>query len=85
MTTYPGSNPNGGRLLKAFMELVHTQQETARQTAATCFEIAPFKTLAEREAVVAEAVALMRSRIDHYARATTLEVDSLMRLPGQQR
>jgi len=50
----------------------------ALETAATCFETWRHTTFAERAAVVAKAAAIMRARIDEFARPVTLEMGKLI-------
>ena len=50
----------------------------ALATAATCFESWRHTTFAERAAVVAKASAIMRGRVDEFARPVTLEMGKLI-------
>ena len=72
--TYQSVNPYDGQLLKTFDELTDKQLETALATADTCFKSWRHTTFAKRAAVVAKAAAIMRSRVDEYARPVTLEM-----------
>jgi len=71
-------NPYDGKILKTFEELTGEQLETAIETAATCFETWRHTTFAQRAAVVAKAAAIMRSRVDEFARPVTLEMGKLI-------
>lgn len=71
-------NPYDGKILKTFEELSDKQLETAIETAANCFETWRRKTFAERAAVVARAAAIMRERVDEFARPVTLEMGKLI-------
>jgi succinate-semialdehyde dehydrogenase/glutarate-semialdehyde dehydrogenase len=75
---YQSVNPYDGKILKTFEELTDKQLERALETAATCFESWRRTTFAERAAVVAKASAIMRARIDEFARPVTLEMGKLI-------
>ena len=75
--SYQSINPSNGETLKTFPELTDEQLETALQTAATCFESWRRTTFAERATVAAKAAAIMRARIDEFARPVTLEMGKL--------
>jgi succinate-semialdehyde dehydrogenase/glutarate-semialdehyde dehydrogenase len=75
---YQSVNPYDGKILKTFEELTDKQLEKALATAATCFESWRHTTFAERAAVVAKASAIMRARIDEFARPVTLEMGKLI-------
>jgi succinate-semialdehyde dehydrogenase/glutarate-semialdehyde dehydrogenase len=75
---YQSVNPYDGKILKTFEELTDKQLERAIETAATCFESWRHTTFAERAAVVAKASAIMRARIDEFARPVTLEMGKLI-------
>jgi succinate-semialdehyde dehydrogenase/glutarate-semialdehyde dehydrogenase len=75
---YQSVNPYDGKILKTFEELTNKQLEMALETAATCFETWRHTTFAERAAVVAKAAAIMRARIDEFARPVTLEMGKLI-------
>ena len=76
--TYQSVNPDDGKILKTFEELTDEQLETALETAETCFETWRHTTFAERAAVVAKAAAIMRARVDEFARPVTLEMGKLI-------
>src|SRR3984893_550361 len=76
--TYQSVNPYDGKVLKSFKDMTDKQLETALKTAATCFESWRHKTFAERAAVVAKAAAIMRARVDEFARPVTLEMGKLI-------
>ena len=75
---YQSVNPYDGKTLKTFEELTGEQLETALRTAATCFETWRHTTFAERAAVTANAAAIMRARVDEFARPVTLEMGKLI-------
>jgi succinate-semialdehyde dehydrogenase / glutarate-semialdehyde dehydrogenase len=75
---YQSVNPYDGKILKTFEELTDKQLEIALEAAATCFETWRHTTFAQRAAVVAKAAAIMRARIDEFARPVTLEMGKLI-------
>jgi succinate-semialdehyde dehydrogenase / glutarate-semialdehyde dehydrogenase len=75
---YQSINPYNGETLKTFEELSDKQLESAIATAATCFETWRHTTFAERALVVTKASAIMRARIDDFARPVTLEMGKLI-------
>ena len=77
-TSYQSVNPYDGKILKTFEQLTDEQLETALETAATCFETWRRTTFAERAVVLAKAAAIMRARIDEFARPVTLEMGKLI-------
>jgi succinate-semialdehyde dehydrogenase/glutarate-semialdehyde dehydrogenase len=74
---YRSVNPYNGKVLETFEELTDAQLEKALATAATCFEKWRRTTFSERAAVVTKAAAIMRSRINEFARPVTLEMGKL--------
>lgn len=76
--TYQSVNPYNGKILKTFEGLTDRQLESALETAATCFESWRHTTFTERATVVAKAAAIMRARIDEFARPVTLEMGKLI-------
>jgi succinate-semialdehyde dehydrogenase/glutarate-semialdehyde dehydrogenase len=76
--TYQSVNPYTGEILKTFDRLTDQQLETALASAATCFESWRHITFTERAVVVAKAAAIMRARIDEFARPVTLEMGKLI-------
>ena len=76
--SYQSINPYNGKVLKTFKELTHKQLESALETAEACFKIWRQITYAERAVVVAKAAAIMRSRLDEFARPVTLEMGKLI-------
>ena len=75
---YRSVNPYDGKILKTFEELTDKQLEMALETAANCFETWRQTTFVERAAMVAKAAAIMRARIDEFARPVTLEMGKLI-------
>ena len=71
---YQSINPYNGKLLKTFKELTAQQLEKALKTAATCFDTWRHTTFAERTVVAAKAAAVLRERVDEFARPMTLEM-----------
>src|ERR1017187_5358184 len=75
---YQSVNPYNGKILETFKELTDKQPEKALRTAATCFEAWRRTTYAKRAAVAAKAAAIMRARVDEFARPVTLEMGKLI-------
>src|SRR5450432_3702104 len=76
--SYQSVNPATGKVLKKFKELTNKQLETALKTATACFQTWRHKTFAERAVVVAKAAAILRARVDDFARPVTLEMGKLL-------
>src|ERR1035437_3327513 len=76
--SYQSVNPYDGKILKTFKELTDKQLETALRPAATCFETWRRTTYVKRAAVAAKAAAIMRARVDKFARPVTLEMGKLI-------
>lgn len=75
---YQSLNPYDGRILKTFEELTDQQLETAVHAAEQCFETWRHTTFAERSAVLTRAAAILRSRVEDFARHITLEMGKLI-------
>jgi succinate-semialdehyde dehydrogenase/glutarate-semialdehyde dehydrogenase len=75
---YQSINPYDGKILKTFKEMTDSQLETAIETAANCYKSWRQKSFAERAIVVAKAAAIMRARVDEFARPATLEMGKLI-------
>src|ERR1039457_3340041 len=71
---YKSVNPYNGKALKTFKELTNKQLEKAIKTAVTCFESWRHATFAERAVVAAKAAAILRARVDEFARPMTNEM-----------
>ena len=71
---YQSVNPYDGKILKTFEEFTSAQLETAIGTAASCFATWRQRTFAARAVVVAKAAAILRARVDEFARPMTLEM-----------
>ena len=76
--TYQSINPYDGKTLKTFEETTDKQLEAALGTAATCFETWRHTSFAKRAAVVSRAAAILRTRVDEFARPVTLEMGKLI-------
>ncbi len=76
--TYQSINPYDGRILKTFDELNDQQLETAISIAEQCFQTWRHTTFAERSAVLRRAAAILRSRVEDFARPITLEMGKLI-------
>ena len=71
---YQSINPATGKLLKTFKERTGPQLEKALENAAACFERWRHTSFARRTAVGAKAAAILRRRVDEFARPMTLEM-----------
>src|ERR1039458_6466250 len=71
---YKSFNPYNGKALKTFKELNNKQLEKAIKTAVTCFESWRHATFAERAVVAVKAAAILRARVDDFARPMTNEM-----------
>jgi succinate-semialdehyde dehydrogenase / glutarate-semialdehyde dehydrogenase len=76
--SYKSVNPYNGKLLKTFEQLGDDQLEAALKTADLCFEAWRGTTFVERAVVAAKAAAIMRTRVDEFARLATLEMGKLI-------
>jgi succinate-semialdehyde dehydrogenase/glutarate-semialdehyde dehydrogenase len=76
--TYQSVNPYDGKILQTFEELSDQELESALERAASCFATWRHKSFAGRAIVVARAAAIMRLRIDEFARPVTLEMGKLI-------
>ena len=80
--TYQSINPYNGALIRQYDESTDAHLEWAMATAATCFSTWRTTTFAQRAAVVSRAAAIMRARLDDFARPVTEEMGKLI---GQAR
>jgi len=71
---YQSINPATGKILKTFKELTEPQLEKALKSAGACFENWRQTTFARRAAVASKAAAMLRKRVDEFARPMTLEM-----------
>jgi succinate-semialdehyde dehydrogenase/glutarate-semialdehyde dehydrogenase len=76
--SYQSINPYNGQHLETFAELGDPQLATALENAATCFTSWRGRTFAARAAITARAAAILRSRVDDFARPVTLEMGKLI-------
>ncbi len=72
--SYQSINPATGKVLKTFKELTGPQLEKSLRTAAACYAEWRHTSFARRAAVAAKAAAIMRRRVDEFARPMTLEM-----------
>jgi len=75
---YQSLNPYDGKVLKTFEDFTDQQLESALQAAAKCFETWRQTSFAERTAVLTRAAAILRSRVEDFARPITLEMGKLI-------
>jgi succinate-semialdehyde dehydrogenase/glutarate-semialdehyde dehydrogenase len=76
--SYQSVNPATGKVQKEFRQITNKQFESALKTATACFATWRLKTYAQRAAVVAKAAAILRARVDDFARPATLEMGKLI-------
>jgi len=76
--TYQSINPYNGTVLKTFEELTDKQLEIAIKAAEQCFETWRHTSFAARSAVLKRAAAILRSRVEDFARPITLEMGKLL-------
>jgi len=72
--SYQTINPASNESSKTFKETTNQELEAALETAASCFENWRGLTFAERAAIANKAAAILRSRVDEFARPMTLEM-----------
>jgi succinate-semialdehyde dehydrogenase/glutarate-semialdehyde dehydrogenase len=72
--SYQSFNPATGKLVKSFDEITDADFEKKIATAAGCYEIWRRKTYAQRAVIVAKAAALMKEKVDEFARPMTIEM-----------
>ena len=78
---YKSVNPYNGKVLKTFEELTNKQLEKAIKTAVTCFDSWRQATFAERAVVAVKAAAILRARVEEFARPMTNEMGSASKRP----
>lgn len=71
---YQSVNPATGKILRSYKELSDRQVETALTTASSCFARWRHTTFAARARVAAKAGAILRARVDEFARPMTLDM-----------
>ena len=71
---YQSINPATGDVLKTFKELTKPQLEKSIKTAAACFASWRLTSFSRRAAVASKAAAILRQRVDEFARPMTLEM-----------
>ena len=76
--TYQSLNPFDGRVSRTFTEICDDQLEAAVSGADRCFRAWRTTSFAERAAIVHRAAAILRARIDDFARPVTLEMGKLI-------
>ncbi len=75
---YQSVNPYDGSLVKSFDEASATQLEAALNVAQLCFATWRDTKFSHRAAIANKAAALMRARVDEFARPMTLEMGKLI-------
>ncbi len=76
--SYRSVNPLNGKILRIFDETTDEELEAALALAEACFETWRLRSFADRASVVSKAAALMRARIQEFARPVTLEMGKLI-------
>jgi succinate-semialdehyde dehydrogenase / glutarate-semialdehyde dehydrogenase len=76
---YQSTNPYNGEIVMTFNECGDEQLDRAIATADTCFNVWRYRSFAERAAIVEKAAAIMRARVDEFARPVTLEMGKLFK------
>ena len=76
--SYQSINPYSGETLRTFEELTDEQLEEAMATAASCLDDWKRTDFRHRSTISAKAAAIMRSRVDEFARPVTLEMGKLI-------
>jgi succinate-semialdehyde dehydrogenase/glutarate-semialdehyde dehydrogenase len=71
---YQSVNPATGRILKTFREISDQKLELALKTAASCYETWRYLSVPARAKIAAKAAAILRARVDEFARPMTLEM-----------
>ena len=71
---YQSINPATGKVLKTFKELTATQLEKSLRIAANCYTAWRDTSFTQRAAVAVKAAAILRQRMDEFARLMTLEM-----------
>jgi succinate-semialdehyde dehydrogenase/glutarate-semialdehyde dehydrogenase len=72
--SYQSINPAIGKVLKTFKELTGPQLEKSLRLAAACYCAWRDMSFARRAAVASKAAAILRDRVDEFARPMTLEM-----------
>jgi succinate-semialdehyde dehydrogenase/glutarate-semialdehyde dehydrogenase len=76
--SYQSINPNDGNIIQIFAQISDEQLETAIATAETCYMKWRDESFTKRATVAAKAAAIMRERVDEFARPVTLEMGKLI-------
>jgi len=72
--SYQSFNPATGKLVKSFNEINDVEFEKKIATAAACYEEWRHTTYAQRAVIVAKAAAILKAKIDDFARPMTIEM-----------
>ena len=73
-SAYQSVNPANGKTVKTFATLTEPQLEAKLAAAARCFEIWRHLSFPRRAAIAHRAAAILRARVDEFARPMTLEM-----------
>jgi len=72
--SYQSFNPATGELIKSFDEITDAEFEKRIAAAAACYEVWRHKSYREGAVIVARAAAIMKDKVDEFARPMTLEM-----------
>ncbi len=72
--TYQSVNPYDGTTIKTFATFTDTELEVSLARAAKCFDVWRRVSFAHRGAIAGKAAAILRARVDEFARLITLEM-----------
>ena len=76
--TYQSVNPYDGRIVKTFQIMSDVELKAAIAAADACFESWRSTTFAQRATTGSRAAAILRERVDEFARLATLEMGKLI-------
>ncbi|NEU14979.1 NAD-dependent succinate-semialdehyde dehydrogenase, partial [Methylobacterium sp. BTF04] len=76
--TYQSTNPYDGTVSKTFADMTDAELEKAVRTASDRYGIWRLTTFAERAAILSKAAAILRARVEDFARPVTLEMGKLI-------
>lgn len=76
--TYQSVNPYDGKIAKTFQIMSDVELKAAIAAADACFKSWRSTTFAQRATTVSRAAAILRERVDEFARLATLEMGKLI-------
>jgi len=72
--SYQSFNPATGKLVKSFAEITDADFKEKIATAQACYEVWRHKSYAERAVIMNKAAAILKHKVDEFARAMTVEM-----------